>query len=62
LLPDTSVPFMRQATLARGLLASEGISGLYRGFLPRWAQASLFSACVISLYEYLKDVCRKERR
>ena len=46
-------------TLGRELLASEGLSGLYRGFLPRWGQASIFSSCVVILYEYLKQVCRK---
>ena len=46
-------------SLAKELIASEGVTGLYRGFLPRWSQASIFSACVISLYEHLKIVCRK---
>ena len=46
-------------TLGKELLASEGLSGLYRGFLPRWGQASIFSSCVVILYEYLKQVCRK---
>ena len=46
--------------MMRSLLATEGISGLYRGFLPRWCQASIFSACVITIFEHLKVVCRLE--
>ena len=48
--------------LTRALLASEGLSGLYRGLFPRWCQASIFSGCVVSLYEHLKEVCRKDLR
>lgn len=46
---------------ARALIAAEGIGGLYRGFLPRWGQASIFTSCVISLYEWLKVFCRKPK-
>ena len=45
--------------LATSLLRSEGLSGLYRGFLPRWCQASIFTSCVINIYEHLKRICRK---
>ncbi|EOD12268.1 hypothetical protein EMIHUDRAFT_459688 [Emiliania huxleyi CCMP1516] len=46
-------------TIGRELLRSEGFAGLYRGFLPRWSQASIFSGSVISLYEHLKRICKK---
>lgn len=29
------------------LIREEGFAGLYRGFLPRWVQASIFTSCVI---------------
>jgi solute carrier family 25 protein 44 len=45
----------------RALISTEGLSGLYRGFLPRWCQASIFSGSVIALYEHLKIICRKDR-
>ena len=45
--------------MATALIRAEGLSGLYRGFLPRWCQASLFSASVINIYEELKRICRK---
>ena len=45
--------------LATSLLRAEGLSGLYRGFVPRWCQASIFTACVINIYEHLKKICRK---
>ena len=45
--------------IGRELLRSEGFAGLYRGFLPRWSQASIFSGSVISLYEHLKRICKK---
>ena len=45
--------------LARDLLRAEGLAGMYRGFLPRWCQASIFTGCVINIYEHLKRVCRK---
>ena len=49
------------ADVARQLLADEGLVGMYRGFIPRWGQAAIFTSSVISLYEYLKATCRKER-
>lgn len=45
--------------LASELIRTEGLSGFYRGFLPRWSQASIFTSCVISIYEHLKHVCRR---
>ena len=45
--------------LATALVKSEGLSGLYRGFLPRWSQASIFTGCVINIYEHLKRICVK---
>ena len=56
---STSTVAPPAVSLAKDLIATEGLSGLYRGFLPRWSQASIFSACVITLYEHLKRVCRK---
>jgi solute carrier family 25 protein 44 len=47
---------------ASKLIRDEGVKGLYRGFLPRWAHASLWGGAVIALYEQLKLVCTKEPR
>jgi solute carrier family 25 protein 44 len=44
------------------LLREHGVRGLYRGFLPRWAHASLWGGTVIALYEELKLVCTKKPR
>ena len=52
----TAPPLLAMGTL---LVREEGLTGLYRGFLPRWAQASIFTACVINIYEHLKRICRK---
>jgi solute carrier family 25 protein 44 len=62
----TRVQLSRQATappllqMGQQLMREEGLSGLYRGFMPRWAQASIFTSCVINIFEHLKIVCRKE--
>ena len=49
-------PLLATASL---LVRSEGVSGLYRGFMPRWGHASVWGSIVISLYEYLKVICKK---
>ena len=57
LSPGSHAPAL--TSMARSLIAEEGLQGLYRGFLPRWGQASIFTGSVISLYEHLKVICRK---
>jgi solute carrier family 25 protein 44 len=54
----TAPPVLEVAGL---LLREEGVSGLYRGFLPRWAQAAIFTSAVVTIFEKLKVACRKER-
>eukprot|EP00962_Isochrysis_galbana_P010211 scaffold2825_cov111-Isochrysis_galbana.AAC.10 len=47
---------------ASRLLREDGVRGLYRGFLPRWAHASLWGGTVIALYEQLKLCAVSARR
>jgi len=47
------------AQTAARLYRDEGLRGFYRGFLPRWAHASIWGGAVIALYEQLKRVCVK---
>ena len=42
---------------ASQLFREEGLLGFYRGFVPRWAHASIWGGAVIALYEQLKVVC-----
>ncbi len=53
----TTVASKRQpmATVARGIIQSEGVRGLWTGFAPRLARVAPASAVMLSCYEFFRS-------
>lgn len=45
------------SSIAKDLIAAEGVKGLYRGVLPRMMNVSIWGTCMVSAYEFLKRIC-----
>ncbi|KAK3262060.1 hypothetical protein CYMTET_29064, partial [Cymbomonas tetramitiformis] len=45
------------SSIAKDLIAAEGVMGLYRGVLPRMMNVSIWGTCMVSAYEFLKRIC-----
>ncbi|MEW5310693.1 MAG: hypothetical protein WDW38_002464 [Sanguina aurantia] len=52
-------PNVTISSVLRQILREDGARGLLRGVLPRMVNASMWGTAMVSVYEYLKRVCRK---